>query len=162
MSGRVVVGIDGSENAKKATRWAAKEAELRGSKLELVSAWQIPIYGYSYGYGIAAISEEMVKSLAKNAEDDLAAASAQARTEARDVEIETIAAEGQAANVLLEVSKGADLLVVGSRGLGGFRELLLGSVSQQCAQHASCPVVIVRHDVAASGRDEISPSPQER
>ncbi len=70
--------------------------------------------------------------------------------EAGGIELETIAAEGQPANVLLKISEGADLLVVGSRGLGGFRELLLGSVSQQCAQHASCPVVIIRHmDVAA-------------
>jgi nucleotide-binding universal stress UspA family protein len=87
----------------------------------------------------------MLKSLAQLAEDKLAAAVRGARAEARDVEMETIAAEGQAAKVLLETAKGADLLVVGSRGLGGFRELLLGSVSQQCAQHATCPVVIVRH-----------------
>lgn len=143
MSGRVVVGVDGSETAKKAARWAAREAKLRGMKLDLVSAWQIPTY--AYGYGFAAISEEMLKSLAERAEGYLAAALEEARAEARDVQLETIAAEGQAANVLLEVSKGADLLVVGSRGLGGFRELLLGSVSQQCAHHSSCPVVIVRH-----------------
>jgi nucleotide-binding universal stress UspA family protein len=147
MSGRVVVGIDGSENAKKAARWAAREAGLRGTKLELVSAWQIPINSYAYGYGFTAMSEEMLKGLAKRAEDDMAAALEEARTEAADIEMETIAARGQAANVLLEASKGADLLVVGSRGLGGFRELLLGSVSQQCAQHATCPVVIVRHEV---------------
>lgn len=145
MSGRVVVGVDGSETAKKAARWAAREAKLRGMKLELVSAWEIPTYSYAYGYGFAAISEEMLKSLAERAEGHLAAALEEARAEARDVQMETIAAEGQAANVLLEVSKGADLLVVGSRGLGGFRELLLGSVSQQCAHHSSCPVVIVRH-----------------
>lgn len=145
MSGRVVVGVDGSETAKKAARWAAREAELRGMKLELVSAWEIPTYSYAYGHGFAAISEEMLKSLAERAEGHLAAALEEARAEARDVQMETIAAEGQAANVLLEVSKGADLLVVGSRGLGGFRELLLGSVSQQCAHHSSCPVVIVRH-----------------
>jgi nucleotide-binding universal stress UspA family protein len=145
MSGRVVVGVDGSDTAKKAARWAAREAKLRGSKLELVSAWEIPIYSYAYDQGYAAISEEMLKGLAVNAGDNLAAAFKEASAEARDVEMETIAAEGQAATVLLEVSKGADLLVVGSRGLGGFRELLLGSVSQQCAQHSTCPVVIVRH-----------------
>ena len=53
--------------------------------------------------------------------------------------------KGNLPKLLVEVAKGANLLVVGSRGLGGFRELLLGSVSQQCAQHATCPVVIVRH-----------------
>jgi nucleotide-binding universal stress UspA family protein len=145
MSGRVVVGVDGSDTAKQAARWAAGEAKLRGSKLDLVSAWEIPIYSYAFDQGYAAISEEMLKGLMDNAEEHLAAALRDARSEAPEVEMETIAAEGQAANVLLEVSKGADLLVVGSRGLGGFRELLLGSVSQQCAQHSSCPVVIVRH-----------------
>ncbi len=145
MSGRVVVGVDGSDTAKKAVRWAAREAKLRGSKLELVSAWEIPIYSYAFDQGYAAISEEMLKGLAENAEEHLTAALKEARDEALDVEMETIAAEGQAANVLVDVSEGADLLVVGSRGLGGFRELLLGSVSQQCAQHCTCPVVIVRH-----------------
>ena len=65
------------------------------------------------------------------------------RDEAGDVEIETRLAEGGAARVLTEEAAGADLLVVGSRGLGGFRELLLGSVSRECAQHAPCPVLIV-------------------
>jgi nucleotide-binding universal stress UspA family protein len=145
MSGRVVVGVDGSDTARKAVRWAAREAKLRGIKLELVSAWEIPIYSLAYGYGFPAISEEMMKNLTEGAEGHLAAALDEARAEARDVEIETIALEGQPAKALVEVAKGADLLVVGSRGLGGFRELLLGSVSQQCAQHATCPVVIVRH-----------------
>ncbi|HEX5914584.1 MAG TPA: universal stress protein [Rubrobacter sp.] len=145
MSGRVVVGVDGSETARKAVRWAAREAKLRGMKLELVSAWQIPTYSYVSGYGFPAISQEMMKSLTERAEGHLAEALHEARGEARDIEIETIAVDGQPAKVLVEVAKGADLLVVGSRGLGGFRELLLGSVSQQCAQHAMCPVVIVRH-----------------
>ena len=145
MSGRVIVGVDGSETARKAVRWAAREAKLRGMKLELVSAWEIPTYSYVSRYGFPAISEEMMKSLTARAEGHLAEALDEARAEAREVQIETIAAEGQPAKVLVEVAKGADLLVVGSRGLGGFRELLLGSVSQQCAQHATCPVVIVRH-----------------
>jgi nucleotide-binding universal stress UspA family protein len=145
MSGRVIVGVDGSETARRAVRWAAREAKLRGMKLELVSAWEIPTYSYVSGYGFPAISEEMTKSLTARAEGHLAEALDEARAEAREVQIETIAAEGQPAKVLVEVAKGANLLVVGSRGLGGFRELLLGSVSQQCAQHATCPVVIVRH-----------------
>ena len=145
MSGRVVVGVDGSETAKKAVRWAAREASLRGLKMQLVSVWEIPMYSYAFGYGIAEIPDEMQKGLIERAEEILAIALDEARAEARDVEIETHAIEGQAANVLLDVAEGADLLVVGSRGLGGFRELLLGSVSQQCSQHAPCPVVIVRH-----------------
>ena len=62
-----------------------------------------------------------------------------------NVDFDTIVREGQAAHVLLEEAESADLLVLGSRGLGGFRGLLLGSISQQCAHHASCPVVIVPH-----------------
>jgi nucleotide-binding universal stress UspA family protein len=67
------------------------------------------------------------------------------RAEAPDAEVQTKVVEGPAARVLLGEAADADLLVVGSRGLGGFRELVLGSVSQQCAHHARCPVVIVRH-----------------
>ena len=145
MSGRVVVGVDGSETAKMAVRWAAREASLRGLKIQLVSVWEIPMYSYAFGFGIAEIPEEMRKGLIERAEEIVAIALDEARAEARDVEIETHAVEGQPANVLLDVAEGADLLVVGSRGLGGFRELLLGSVSQQCSQHAPCPVVIVRH-----------------
>jgi nucleotide-binding universal stress UspA family protein len=145
MFGRVVVGVDGSATAKDAVRWAAREAKLRGTKLELVSAWEIPMSSYAFGYGIASIPEEMQKALVARAENDLAAALEEARAEAPDVEMETLVAEGQAASLLLDISREADLLVVGSRGLGGFQELLLGSVSQQCAHHSPCPVVIVRH-----------------
>jgi nucleotide-binding universal stress UspA family protein len=152
MSGRVVVGVDGSEAAMDAVRWAAREAKLRGMKLELVSAWEIPIYDYVGGYGFA-IPDDMTKGLAQHAEDIVAAASREARAEAHDLDVEPFAAEGRAAKVLLEVASGADLLVVGSRGLGGFRDLLLGSVSQQCAQHATCPVVIIRHVAHAAGAD---------
>ena len=150
MSGRVVVGIDGSDTSRRAARWAAHEARLRGAKLEIVSAWHVPLYGYAHLGSVTAVSQDIAEGLVENAEEHLAEAGREARAEAGDIELETIAAEGQPAHVLLQVSEGADLLVVGSRGLGGFRELVLGSVSQQCAQHASCPVVIIRHmDVAA-------------
>ncbi len=150
MSGRVVVGIDGSDASRRAARWAAYEARLRGAKLEIVSAWHVPLYGYVHLGSVTAISQDIADGLVEHAEERLAEATREARVEAGDIELESIAAEGQPAKVLLQVSEGADLLVVGSRGLGGFHELLLGSVSQQCAQHASCPVVIIRHtDMAA-------------
>lgn len=143
MSGRIVVGIDGSDTAGMAARWAADEARLRGATLELVSAWELPTSLYASNY--AVVTDEIMKDFRKNAEDILADALQEVRTENSDLEVETRAVEGQAAHVLLDASKRADLLVVGSRGLGGFRELLLGSVSQQCAHHSMCPVVIVRH-----------------
>jgi nucleotide-binding universal stress UspA family protein len=149
MSGRVVVGVDGSGTATLAVRWAAREATLRGAIVELVSAWEIPATGVGFGYGLAPIPEEMLKALEQGADDTVAAAAEVARAEAPDAVIETRAVDGPAVSALLEASKDADMLVVGSRGMGGFRELLLGSVSQQCVHHAACPVVIVRHEHAA-------------
>jgi len=149
MSERIVVGVDGSDTATLAVRWAAREARLRGAAVTLVAAWEIP--SSALGLGMAAVSEDLVKDLVKAAEDDVAAGLDEVRSEAGSaVEVQTIVAEGQAAHVLLDASKDADLLVIGSRGLGGFRELLLGSVSQQCAHHSTCPVVIVRHMHAAA------------
>jgi len=144
MSERIVVGVDGSDTASLAVRWAAREAVLRGAALTLVGAWEIP--STALGLGMAAVSEDLVKDLVKVAEDNVAAALDEVRAEAGSaIEVQTAVAEGQAAHVLLDASREADLLVIGSRGLGGFRELLLGSVSQQCAHHSTCPVVIVRH-----------------
>jgi nucleotide-binding universal stress UspA family protein len=143
MSGRIVVGVDGSETAKLAVRWAALEARTRGATLELVSAWMLP--NTAYAYRNMTVSEELVKALTMNAEALLADALEEVRGEWSQAGVETRAIEGEPARVLLDASRDADLLVVGSRGLGGFRELLLGSVSQQCAHHSSCPVVIVRH-----------------
>lgn len=142
---RIVVGVDGSEGAKSAVRWAAREARLRGAKLELTTAWGLPTYPGAFTMG--GIPDELVKALIGEARQRVAEAAEEARAEGRDLDIETRAVEGPPATVLLAAAKLADLLVVGSRGLGGFRELLLGSVSHQCAHHAPCPVVIVRqHD----------------
>jgi alanine dehydrogenase len=143
MSRLIVVGIDGSEASRLAARWATREAQLRGADLLLVSAWEIPMDGFSFG--VAGVSEDMLKALQKAAEDDLGEVLDEVRAGAKDVDVSTKTVQGQAARVLLDASWEADLLVVGSRGLGGFRGLLLGSVSQQCADHAECPVVIVRH-----------------
>lgn len=144
MSGYLVVGVDGSETSRLAVRWAASEAQLRGAGLKLVGAWNIPTAAYGYGFA-PAFSEDLPESLEAAAKARLEEALAEAQEEYPEVRGEVTAVEGQPAAVLLEESRNADLLVVGSRGFGGFRGLLLGSVGQQCAQHSRCPVVIVRH-----------------
>lgn len=138
---RIVVGIDGSEQAQKALEWAAREARLRKATLEVVYAWQAPMY---VGYGIVAAPAFDVSDLRKAAVSRVEEAVAALDGDAAGVTIERRAIEGIAPEVLVEEAKGADLLVVGSRGHGGFAGLLLGSVGQQCAQHSLCPTVIVR------------------
>jgi nucleotide-binding universal stress UspA family protein len=143
MDGTIVVGIDGSDTARLAARWAAREAELRGASLRLVSAWEMPTYGFSFG--AATNIDDMLKALREAAEERVAEAGDEARAISSSIDVSTFVYEGQAAGVLVHEARDADLLVVGSRGLGGFKGLLLGSVSEQCASHAACPVVIVRH-----------------
>jgi nucleotide-binding universal stress UspA family protein len=137
----VVVGVDGSNGARTALDFALHEARRRGASVRVVSAWQLPAVAYAGGYGPG--DPELYSELEKDARDN--AAHALERAHAGGVEITTIVREGSAAHVLLEEAADADLLVVGSRGLGGFRGLLLGSVSQQCAHHTPCPLVIVPH-----------------
>jgi nucleotide-binding universal stress UspA family protein len=139
---RIVVGIDGSEHSKKALEWAVAEAKLRSAELRVVYAWMLPVYATGYGFAPGALVDPVAMGDAARSQldktlDDVAG-------DAKDVTIERKVVEGMAAQVLVEEAKGADLLVVGSRGHGGFAGLLLGSVSQQCAHHASCPVVIIR------------------
>jgi nucleotide-binding universal stress UspA family protein len=152
-AGEIVVGVDGSAGSEAALAWALGEARLRGAKLRVLHAYQVPALAYGdFGMGApgaaaqAAFAEdvERVRSTAEGQAKSLAEASLRhAGAEAvSDVEIELDAVEGPAAQVLLEAGRGADLLVVGSRGHGGFVGLLLGSVSQQCAQHPPCPVLI--------------------
>lgn len=143
--GVIVVGVDHSEGAKAALRFALEEAKLRQAKLHAVHVWQ-----FSGSIGAPGI-EESTRGFGANldehrraAEGALDASLREAIPDAGQVEIERRVVEGAPAAVLVEESRGADLLVVGSRGRGGFSGLLLGSVSQQCAHHAACPVVIVR------------------
>jgi len=131
-SHRIVVGIDGSEAAVRALDWAAAEAERTGAVLEIQTA-------YEPGY-VHVTKEEVQRSLDRLVED----ASAHVAMATPGVVTVGKTHEQSPAEVLIEASKGADLLVVGSRGLGGFKGLLLGSVSQQCAHHAHCPLTIVR------------------
>jgi nucleotide-binding universal stress UspA family protein len=137
--GTIVVGVDGSEGAAIALEFAMKEAALRGSKLRLVSAWEIPASVLASVVAGKEFYEEFRETAIKVARD---AAELVAEHEP-DVEHEEIVVEGQAAKVLLEHSEDAELMVVGRRGHGSFREMLLGSISRQVVVHAKCPLVIV-------------------
>lgn len=140
MRGVVVVGIDGSASAAAALRWSAAEARLRGSRLLVVHAWT-PVYTDVLLGGGFSPSRANGGDMHKAAEELLVRATA--GLDAEGVEIECRVVEGGAPEVLIAAAAEGDLLVVGSRGHGGFAGLLLGSVSQQCAHHANCPVVIV-------------------
>jgi nucleotide-binding universal stress UspA family protein len=136
---RIVVGVDGSETGRKALGWAAEEARLRGAVLEVVHAWHIP-YAGGYPYAQGTLDSGTVEEGAQ-ATLDLEVDSVDQASLAHPVK-RTLSADG-AASALLDASKGADLVVVGSRGRGGFTGLLLGSVGHQVAHHATCPAVVV-------------------
>jgi nucleotide-binding universal stress UspA family protein len=143
MERRIVVGVDGSTQSVAALRWAAEEARLRGATLNVITVWEFPQAAYmsSPGWMMPA---DLGKELERRAMDVQDAALRDIQPEEGSDPCEARVVEGVPAEVLIEASKGADLLVLGSRGSGGFRGLLLGSIGQQCSQHARCPVVIVR------------------
>jgi nucleotide-binding universal stress UspA family protein len=136
----VVVGVDGSECAREALRVAVDEARYRGATLHVVAAWSVPVLMYAGGY-MAGVDPTTFEHAA---ELEAADAVKDAHTLAPDLEVVGDVSNGSAALVLIDAAEHADLLVVGSRGLGGFERLLLGSVSQQVATHAPCPVLVVR------------------
>jgi len=142
--GVIVVGVDHSAGAKAALRFALDEARFRQARLRAVHAWQFGYVGAGFIGGSYPVLGGELDELRGAAEAALDATLREAIPDAGEVEIERRVVEGAPGAVLVEESRGADLLVVGSRGHGGFAGLLLGSVSQQCAHHAECPVVIVR------------------
>lgn len=131
---RVIVGVDGSDNSRLALQWAAFLAAPLGARLEAVGAWQVPA---TIGPAVAQWDPEAEMLTAVR--DSVRAAFGAEPPLPVDISVR----EGGAAHVLLEASKGGRLLVVGSRGHGGFAGLLLGSVSASVAEHAKCPVLVV-------------------
>jgi nucleotide-binding universal stress UspA family protein len=145
--GTVVAGVDGSPGAKLALRFAAQEARQRGARLRVVNAWHVPVV--ANGGGFAMVYPTAPAEFEKGAKKVLEKSLQGLGDELAGLEVEQVVEQGQASEVLVEQAEGAELLVVGTRGHGGFAGLLLGSVSQQCAHHAHCPVVIVppeKHD----------------
>jgi nucleotide-binding universal stress UspA family protein len=139
---RVVAAVDGSDPSVAALRWAARRAELARGSLDAVMAWQYPADLTGYGYPPIATTDDV--DYAQIAEQVVADAIGQAVGRGVRVPVRPVVAEGRPADVLIEAAAGADLLVVGSRGHGGFARALLGSLSRYCAEHAPCPVAVIR------------------
>jgi nucleotide-binding universal stress UspA family protein len=140
----IVVGVDGSEEAQRALGFAAEEAGLRSAPLRAVHAWMVPPVAFTAaGY---PAWPELLQDLEEAATRLLEQQVQTVLGDGARVEVERVVREGQPTEVLVSEAEasGAQLLVVGSRGLGGFKGLLLGSVSQAVASHAPCPVTIVR------------------
>lgn len=141
----MVVGVDGSEHARRALDWAADEARLRKWSLVAVHAYTLPPYLLApepvLGGGAVppdpALLEQVEEVAKKLLADEIE------RVASDDLVVDGRVVGGPAADAVIRAAEEGDLVVVGSRGVGGFRGLLLGSVSQQVAHHAPCPVVIV-------------------
>lgn len=133
----IVVGVDGSESSKAALRWAARLAPGLGARIEAVTAWTFPaVIAWTAGN-----TPEWTAGSA--AEKGLVATVDEVFGSARPADLRMRAVEGDPSRVLLEASRQASMVVVGSRGHGGFVGLLLGAVSAQVAEHATCPVLVV-------------------
>jgi nucleotide-binding universal stress UspA family protein len=138
-SGRIVVGVDGSDAARRALRWAVEEARLRRARLDVVHAWQAPYVVPSPFMGIA-LDPGAVEKHAREVLDRVVDAE---EPRSQPMPVERILVQEGAARAVLDTAQGADLVVLGSRGLGGFKGLLLGSVSHHVAHHVRCPLVVV-------------------
>ena len=140
----VVVGVDGSENASRALDWAAAEARIRGATLRIVCAFEDPVSTVGLGTAFGAGAPITVDPGAMELAAQQVAEEAKARVDG--VPVEVVARCDRPGDVLCEQSRGASMLVVGTRGHSAVGSLLLGSVSNHVVHHAACPIVIVPHE----------------
>jgi nucleotide-binding universal stress UspA family protein len=155
---RVLVGVDGSAPARAALEFAVGEARLRSAVLEAVMAVQLPDYAWIDPYGVRLPKEDTLQRAREKLDRMLAS------VDTEGLELDPVVTAVPAPQALVDRSADCDLLVVGSRGRGGFRGLVLGSVSMQCMLHAHCPVTVVhaqpepaeprRHQSLAEARAE--------
>jgi nucleotide-binding universal stress UspA family protein len=138
----IVVGVDGSEGGTAALEFAAAEAALRNVPLRVVTGWEVPAAVYGAGF-TPQMDAGTLEAIGARAQDVVDEASATVKKLQPSLEVEAVARSGHPANLLIAESSDAELIVVGRRGLGGFKSLLLGSVSQQVVHYATCPVVVV-------------------
>jgi nucleotide-binding universal stress UspA family protein len=143
-AGRIVVGVDGSPSSEHALRWAAGQARLTGQEVHAVITWELPVpYDVPVPVDLNWRADASA-ALTKSIENALG--------EPGSPPVVQHVIEGRPAKVLIDAARDADLLVVGSRGHGGFTGLLLGSVSEHVLAHATCPVVVVHEHRATTGR----------
>jgi len=143
---RVAVGVDGSAQSKAALQWAARVASALGCGIDAIVAWEYPT---SYGFVMVPMgwpSEADSIATVQGAIDEVFG-------EHKPANLRIVCEEGPARTVLIDASKGAEMLIVGSRGHGGFASLLLGSVSAACAEHAHCPVLVVHGEPSLSSKE---------
>src|ERR1700712_1166058 len=133
----VIVGVDGSRSSLTALRWGARQSELTGCPLRGVTAWHWPA---AYGRAPSTIAAD----LRADTTEVLSAAADQLLAEFPDVVLEQLVAEGHPAEVLVEQSWDASLLVVGDRGRSAVVDMVLGSVATHCIRQAACPVAVLR------------------
>lgn len=134
---RIVVGVDGSESGALALEWAIQEARRWPAVVDVVTAWTFPmVEGYAMSHSVDEVEngarEVVEEAMSRVAED------------APDVVVRGETADGEPGPVLVDAARGADLLVVGSREIGGFERVFRGSVSAYCSRHAPCSVMVVR------------------
>jgi nucleotide-binding universal stress UspA family protein len=139
----IIVGNDGSDAAEPALRWALEHAQAVGGSVRVVRGWSMKTAPRPETQTVGNIPpiEDFEAAVLK----DLEADTTEVAADHPGVEIEYVAKRGPAANALLDCAADADLVVVGARGLGGFRGLALGSVADQVSRHSPVPVVIVRN-----------------
>src|SRR5512146_2376642 len=138
----IIVGVDGSHDAHRALEWAMKEAAIRHVPLTVVTVHEVAVSGWTGQPIVLPMDQPEVDKARQAAEEAVAKAAAQLG-ESQPAAVTVRAVNGLAAQELIEASRDADLLVVGSRGGGGFARLMLGSVCDKVARHAHCPVVVV-------------------
>jgi nucleotide-binding universal stress UspA family protein len=141
MSG-IVVGIDGSHNSSKALDWAISEAAVRNADLTVITVNSVPA-SYWTGQPVTLSGDQKrVEEIRKSAQDAVDKATA-ALGDKQPKSVSVAAISGFPAKTLIDTSERADLMVIGSRGGGGFGSLVLGSIASQVVHHAHCPVVVV-------------------
>ena len=142
MSAQIVVGLDGSDDSRNALRWAVDEASRRDAEVTAVFAWELPMIGIPGAFDrdeLETSAREFVVGQVNEVHTD-------------GVTVTAVVAQGDPSSSLIDACRrvGAEMLVLGSRGRGGFKGLLLGSVGQECASHAPCPVLICKANGDAS------------
>jgi nucleotide-binding universal stress UspA family protein len=144
MSG-IIVGIDGSDHSRHALEWAIREAAVRRAPLTVLTVAQ-PVAGYWGGPVLYPGDQDLTEKARETAQEETDSTLEKIDPGSRPSSVTVKAVNGLPAEALLEAAADADMLVVGSRGAGGFKRLLLGSVSVQVTHHAHCPVVVIPDD----------------